>query len=114
MPYLSIQTNRNFDNTTAKQLMQQASKTVSEVLGKPENYVMVAMPPPVPMLFAGSDEPIAYLEMKSIGLPQEASASLSSVLCALVNERLGITLDRIYIEFANAERTMWGWNGRTF
>jgi len=114
MPYLSIQTNQTFDTTTAKQLMQQASKTVSEVLAKSENYVMVALPPPVPMLFAGADEPAAYVELKSIGLPQESTASLSSALCSLLCEHLGISKDRIYIEFANAERTMWGWNGRTF
>jgi phenylpyruvate tautomerase PptA (4-oxalocrotonate tautomerase family) len=114
MPYLTIQTNQEFDTATTTQLMQQASKTVSEVLGKPESYVMVALPPSVPMLFAGRDEPTAYLEMKSIGLPQETTASLSGALCALVNEHLGIGKDRIYIEFANAERTMWGWNGRTF
>ena len=114
MPYLSIQTNREFDPVTASQLMQQASKAVSKALGKSENYVMVALPPPVPMLFAGNDEPAAYMEMKSIGLPQETTASLSSVLCSLVNELLGIAQERIYIEFANAERAMWGWSGRTF
>ena len=114
MPYLSIQTNREFEPDTAQKLMQQASKTVSEVLGKAENYVMVALPPAVPMLFAGSAEPAAYLEMKSIGLPQETTASLSSALCRLVHDSLSIPIDRIYIEFANAERAMWGWNGRTF
>lgn len=114
MPYLSIQTNREFDTTTATQLMQQASKTVSEVLGKSENYVMVALPPPVPMVFAGSDQPAAYLELKSIGLPKETAAPLSENLCSLVNEHLGVAKDRIYIEFADAQRTMWGWNGRTF
>jgi phenylpyruvate tautomerase PptA (4-oxalocrotonate tautomerase family) len=114
MPYLNIQTNREFDAATAAQLMQHASKTVSEGLGKSENYVMVALPPPVPMMFAGNDEPAAYLELKSIGLPQETTGSLSSELCSLVNKHLGIPQERIYIEFANAERTMWGWNGRTF
>ena len=114
MPYLTIQTNQQIDTPSAKQLMQQASKTVSETLGKSENYVMVALPPAVPMLFAGSDEPTAYLEMKSIGLPQETTASLSNVLCELVNQHLNIAKERIYIEFANAERSMWGWNGRTF
>ena len=114
MPYLSIQTNREFDTATAAQLMQQASKNISELLGKSENYVMVAVLPSVPLLFAGSDEPAAYLEMKSIGLPQECTASLSSELCTLMNKHLGIAKERIYIEFANADRAMWGWNGRTF
>ncbi|WP_455209954.1 phenylpyruvate tautomerase MIF-related protein [Kaarinaea lacus] len=114
VPYITIQTNQEFDATSGKQLMQQASKTVSEILGKSENYVMVSLPPPVPMLFAGSDEPAAYLELKSIGLPQETTTSLSGVLCDLIYDHLRIAKERIYIEFANAERTMWGWNGRTF
>jgi phenylpyruvate tautomerase len=114
VPYLTIQTNQNFDNNLVKPLLKQASQTVAELLGKPENYVMVALPPAVPMLFAGSDEPAAYLELKSIGLPQEATTSLSNALCALVNDHLGIAKERVYIEFANAERSMWGWNGKTF
>ena len=114
MPYLTIQTNKEIDEKTGYQLMKQASKMVSEILGKPETYVMVALPPAIPMLFAGSDESLAYLELKSIGLPQEATSSISSALCSLINISLGIAQERIYIEFANAERTMWGWNGRTF
>lgn len=66
------------------------------------------------MLFGGSDEPTAYLELKSIGLPQEATTALSGALCDLISEHLEISKDRIYIEFANAERKMWGWNGATF
>ena len=114
MPYLCIQTNQPFDVAKTQPLIQQASKTVAELLGKPERYVMVALPQPVPMVFSGTDEPAAYLELKSIGLPQEATATLSNALCALVSERLGIAKDRIYIEFANAERKMWGWNSATF
>jgi phenylpyruvate tautomerase PptA (4-oxalocrotonate tautomerase family) len=114
VPYLTIQTNRNFDSDVTEPLLRQASQTVAELLGKSENYVMVALPPAVPMLFAGSDEPAAYLELKSIGLPQDSTTACSNALCALVNKHLGIAQDRIYIEFANAERSMWGWNGKTF
>ena len=72
MPYLGIHTNKKFDDATAQELMKKASHTVAELLGKPESYVMVALPPPVPMMFAGDDAPLAYLELKSIGLPQSA------------------------------------------
>jgi len=114
MPYLTIQANQEIDDATGRQLMKQASQTVSELLGKPETYIMVAIPPAAPMLFAGRDEPLAYLELKSIGLPEEATAALSDALCSLINESLGIAKERIYIEFSNAKRHMWGWNGGTF
>lgn len=114
MPYLTIQTNKAIDEHSKTELMKQASQTVSEILGKPESYVMISLPPSMPMLFAGSDEPLAYLELKSIGLPAEATTALSEALCTMINGSLGIAKERIYIEFADAQRHMWGWNGRTF
>ena len=114
MPYLSIQTNKQIDPSIAPELLKKASLTVAEILGKPESYVMVSLPNPVPMLFAGSSDPLAYLELKSIGLPQNKTAQLSESLCALVADQLGISTDRIYIEFSDAPRSLWGWNSGTF
>lgn len=114
MPYLTVQTNTSVDAETAQAFVHKASATVSQLLGKSENYVMVSLQPPAPMSFAGSDAPAAYMELKSIGLPEKATGEMSSALCALVSETLGIQQERIYIEFANAERHMWGWNGATF
>ena len=113
MPYLKIQTNQAISaGTTA--LLRKASQLVAKELGKPEQYVMVALAPPVPMLFAGTDAPTAYLELKSIGLPGAATGHLSQALCALIEDELGISKERVYIEFADAPRAMWGWNGATF
>lgn len=114
MPYLLIQTNQEIDPGVQQALLKKASSLVAEELGKPETYVMVSMDPPRPMLFAGSDEPTAYLELKSIGLPTSATTQLSNALCKMVSENLSIDQNRVYIEFADAERHMWGWNGVTF
>ena len=94
--------------------MQRASRLVAEQLGKPERYVMVALQVDVPMLFAGTDEPLAYAELKSIGLPIGATEELSAAICHLLQETLAVPQERIYIEFADAPRRMWGWNGGTF
>jgi len=112
MPLLSIKTNISLSDRNS--LASLASKTTANALGKPENYVMVAVEDQLTMLFAGSDEPTAYLELKSISLPESETKTLSSVLCQLINEQLDIEKNRIYIEFSNAERHMWGWNGSTF
>ena len=113
MPYLKIQTNQAVTPDQAQALISKASNLVASELGKPESYVMVAFPPPVPMLFAGTDEPTAYLELKSIGLPESKTANLSKALCNLMAD-LNISPNRVYIEFADAPRAMWGWDGRTF
>ena len=66
------------------------------------------------MLFAGSNEPLAYLELKSIGLPADKTTQFSATLCDLISTTLSIQSDRIYIEFSDAPRHLWGWNGKTF
>jgi len=114
MPYLKIQTNKAIDETSQNALMKKASATISAQLGKPVDYIMVAIDPPRPMIFAGNNEPTAYLELKSIGLSASDTTDVSSALCNLVSEELSINKQRIYIEFTNSERSMWGWNGATF
>ena len=114
MPYLKIQTNEIITPELERKLLREASTLVSSELGKPEKYVMVNIEPTRPMLFAGTDAPTAYLELKSIGLPESNTKALSAALCKLINDCIGISADRIYIEFADAPRSMWGWNSTTF
>lgn len=114
MPYLKIQSNHPIDATKAAEFIKSASRLVAEGLGKPERYVMVALEPPVPMVFAGSEDPTVFIELKSIGLPASKTPQLSESLCQLVNTELGVPGDRIYIEFQDAPRNMWGWDSGTF
>ena len=114
MPLLRIQTNQSTSPDARQALLSKASELVAEQLGKPEQYVMVTMEPDQSMLFAGSDAPLAFLELKSIGLPESQTADLSNALCGLMQQELNIEQGRVYIEFTDAPRKMWGWNGATF
>jgi phenylpyruvate tautomerase len=114
VPLLKIQTNIGLEQAAGPALLKQLSKTVASELGKPERYVMVTIETDVTMLFAGSDQPTAYLELKSLDLPEEKSAELSKALCAAIAQTLSIASDRIYIEFSSPARHMWGWKGATF
>ena len=114
MPYLSIQTNQSLDESMTQQLIKKASHTVAEILGKPESYVMIALQADTPMSFAGSVDPAAYVQLKSLGLPETATTDLSQAICSLIISELNISPDRIYIEFSGPERHMWGWNNKTF
>ena len=114
MPYLLIQTNLELGPDETATLARRASAETATLLGKPERYVMVCVRPGETMCFAGDDAPLAYLELKSIGLPADRTDELSAGLCALVGAALDIPSERIYIEFADAQRHMFGWNGGTF
>jgi phenylpyruvate tautomerase PptA (4-oxalocrotonate tautomerase family) len=114
MPYLKINTNQALDNVSESKLASAASPLLAKILGKPESYIMIEIQSGVSMQFAGSTEPLAYLELKSIGLPESRSAELSKQLCDFISSQLDISIDRIYIEFSSAQRHLWGWNGSTF
>jgi len=114
MPYLKIQTNQNLPVDGAKNLARKASALVAKQLGKPESYVMTAVETNPAMTFAGTDAPLAFLELKSIGLPDSITADTSRALCDLVSTETAIDSARIYIEFSNAARKMWGWDKGTF
>lgn len=114
MPYLKIQTNQDVEDGKKLEIVEKASKLVATGLGKPESYVMVALEPSTKMVFAGVGEPTIFMELKSIGLPESKTADLSKSLCDFAKEEFGVNKERIYIEFANANGSMWGWNGRTF
>jgi phenylpyruvate tautomerase len=114
MPLLKITTNREAPERQRSELLKAASAHVARLLGKPERYVMVILEINNDMIFAGEASPVAYLELKSIGLPEERTTELSNFLCELITGQLEIPADRIYIEFSNAERHLWGWNSTTF
>jgi len=114
MPLLSIHTNQSVTEDRQQALIKKASALVAQLLSKPERYVMVCMQHELPMIFAGNDDPCAYLELKSIGLPEDRTADISRALCELIVAEIDITGERIYIEFSNAARHLWGWNLSTF
>jgi phenylpyruvate tautomerase len=112
MPVLSVHTNISMDDKAG--LLKKASSTVSETLGKPEGYVMIRLSDNEAMSFAGNSDPLAYVELKSLGLSADQTTSLSEVICGFIEQNLSIDPARIYIEFSSPERSMFGWNKSTF
>lgn len=114
MPYLRIQSSKEVPGTTRQEVLKKASRLVARELSKPEGYVMVSLEPACTMLFAGSAEPNAFLELRAIGLPAAKTNDLSRSLCELVESELGIPKDRVFINFTDFPPARWGWNGETF
>lgn len=112
MPYLTVTSNQILDTDSAQ--LKMLSKIVAEGLNKPESYVMVSVHHNPDMLFAGNKEPLAFCELKSLGLQESQTANLSQRLCSCLNKLYGIQTSRIYIEFSAPPRAMWGWDNRTF
>ncbi len=114
MPYLQLNTNVEISTERSRELLSELSQLVARETGKPERYVMVEVAGGKTMLFGGSDQPLAYMECKSIGLTSTQAKALSSALTKLLAARLSLAADRVYVEFSNCPAEFWGWNGSTF
>ena len=116
MPLIKVQASVSAPEKSAvEKLLKSLSSALALHTGKPEAYVMTAFEPDVAMTFAGSTDPVCYIEVKSVGsMSSSQTKSMSQDFCQQVNQALGVPPNRIYIEFNDAKGSMWGWNGSTF
>ena len=117
MPLLHIHSSsKTLSEKVIQEVHQVGAQILAEVLGKSTEYVMVLVNTGSSLSFAQDGQaPCAYLEVKNIGgFTPEITEKLSQRLCELVVQKLQTTASRVYIEFQNAERYLWGWNGKTF
>jgi len=114
MPYFSIETNVSVDETSTRNLVRKTSAFIAELLGKPEPYVMISIKTGAHLVFGGSDEPAAFVRLKSIGLPQNRTAEFSEKISTFIEQKLEVPRNRTFIDFKDLERNLFGWNGKTF
>jgi phenylpyruvate tautomerase PptA (4-oxalocrotonate tautomerase family) len=114
MPTCIIRTNVQPSSDLITRLLNATSAELAGLLQKPERYVMVLFDSVQQALFAQTDAPLAYLELKSLGLDEAKTPELSAALTRLIQTHLAIPADRVYIEFAAPARHLFGFNGSTF
>lgn len=116
MPLIKVQSSiPTPDQAQIESLLSSLSAKLAKHFGKPESYVMTIFESNIPMTFGGTLEPVCYIEIKNIGtIKPEQTKAMSSDFCQQIESELGVKANRIYIEFADAQRHLWGWNGSTF
>ncbi|MBD2361716.1 phenylpyruvate tautomerase MIF-related protein [Anabaena sp. UHCC 0399] len=116
MPLIKVQTSASApEKAEVEAMLKSLSAKLAKHLGKPESYVMTAFEAGISMTFAGTTEPVCYVEIKSIGtMKPNQTEAMSQDFCQQINQTLGVPQNRIYIDFADAKGSMWGWNGSTF
>ncbi len=114
MPLLKIETTATLSDDQKTALLKSLSKAVAEVLGKPEQYVMVTVSP-VSILMSGTGGPAAFADLRSIGgLSGEANRRLSQKICQELQEAAASAPNRVYLTFTDVPAANWGWRGATF
>ena len=114
MPYLSIQTNVRIEEEAQKRLLTEASKIVAMALNKPEKYVMVAWTPAPYMTFDSDPSGAAFLEVRSIGIPETSRQKLPGALAKCMSDHLRIDADRVYLVMMDIPGKYWAEGEQTF
>jgi phenylpyruvate tautomerase PptA (4-oxalocrotonate tautomerase family) len=95
-------------------LLVELSSVVAEATGKPVRYVM-AVAERADTTMGGEECDAVYAEVKGIGgMDGAMNRKISAGVCELIETRLGIPPDRVYIVFEPIPADRWGWNGSTF
>lgn len=114
MPSLTIHTNIHIEGMDVNAILEEATDLLVEGLEKPREFIMVRLETRSHLMFGGSDGPAAFVELISLGLPDEAPAQLTPKLSDFIQKKLGIKPERMYLSFPQIPRTHFGWNGKTF
>ena len=109
MPYINVSTSVKIEDK--KKFLEEVSILIASLTNKSKRFVMAKLDDNSSMYFE-DESPCCFLEIKSIGSlnPSEMSKPISN----LINEKMGIPIDKIYSSFEDVTASNWAWNGRTF
>ncbi|KAK7202024.1 macrophage migration inhibitory factor-like protein [Novymonas esmeraldas] len=113
MPFIHTIVSTPLGSQQRASLSKEYRTICSEVLGKPEEFVMTAFSDNTPIEFQDSAAPAAYIRVESWGdyapsKPKEVTPRLTAAITA----ECSIPADRIYVVYVSTQH--WGWNGANF
>ena len=109
MPYINISTSAKIKDK--KKLLDEVTSLISSLTNKSRRFVMAKIDDDSEMYF-DNECPCCFVEIKSIGSIN--TSEMTKPICDFIYEKIGISLDKIYLRFEEVPATMWGWNGKTF
>jgi len=113
MPHLSIQTNVKRSDIP-EDLPKSLCQVLSDTLGKPYESCSVTIIPDVLRCWGGSTEPSVQSTLMSIGhLGPEVNIKHTKAITDTISKALGVKLDKIGIQFFDADSHYIGYKGTT-
>ena len=98
------------DPEKQEELARTLSAAVASALSKPEMYVCVEVIHSPNLLFGGSKDPAAMVQVSSVG------GSITSVITPITEavSKVNVSPQRIFVNFQVYTGANWGMNGSTF
>ncbi|KAG8374457.1 hypothetical protein BUALT_Bualt11G0134200 [Buddleja alternifolia] len=105
MPCLDISTNVNLDGLESDSIFSELTKAVSEIVEKPETFIMILLKGSVALTFGGNKEPAALAEIVSMGaINSEVKRKLIVTIGSILQNKLSIPRTRFVLKVFDAGR----------
>lgn len=116
MPFINSIITEKVSDEKKEILKSQIGLLISELPGKTEEWLFVSINDGTTLYFRGvKREKAAIVEVKIFGSQERADKErLTSKLCKLFEEELGIPGECIYVIYSEVQDGNWGWNGSLF
>tara|TARA_Y100000739_G_C20470895_1_gene401245 strand:+ start:237 stop:569 length:333 start_codon:yes stop_codon:yes gene_type:complete len=109
MPFINIATSACVQDK--KKFLEDIISLISSLTNKSKRFVMAKLEDDLQM-YLENETNCCFLEIKSIGSLNPSE--MSKPICDFIHEKIGVSMDKIYICFEDVPSSMWGWNGKTF
>jgi phenylpyruvate tautomerase len=114
MPLMTIRSAAEIDEVKMSSMLSACSAKLAELLAQPEDYVMTLFDRPGGMTMAGTADACCLIEIRSVvELSGKQTLAMAQAFCPMVAEHLRVTPDRVFINFTDFRKAMWGFNGAT-
>ena len=113
MPFIDTRVTVEVSDPQKVEIKTELGKLIA-ILNKSEAYLMVSMEDACDLWLGGRKlEKGAYVAVSLYGdAPKEAYDRLTGEICGLLQEKLGIPGNAVYITYHPVSD--WGWNGKNF
>lgn len=112
MPILRIETNQDLTDEQKQQLLEKSTDMLCRVLDKPKTFMMVYIDAGCCMLFEGSADPAALIQLRLFAFDEEKVPAIIADITDFIHQELAVEPSRQYIQLTEMKTALFGWNGK--
>ncbi len=111
MPFIDSKVTVKISQEKEENIKRKLGQACTSILGKGENWVMIGFEDEYTLYFKGDKcDKAAFVDVRLYGgASSQAYAQMSSEICKIYEEELGIPAASVYVSYQGYGD--WGWNG---
>lgn len=115
MPYINVKTSCEINDAQKEVLKSELAEIMQKVADKSEDWLMVSFNNETIFFKGEKCAKAAFVEIKLVGsISSDQKTELSRRVCKIMDERLGIPPQKLYLVITCVSGENWGWNCNTF